>query len=93
MSPADAAGRLLPDYTGLVTLTSTDPHAKLASHKFTAADHGNYVFTVTLRTAGTQSIAAHGTATGAGSVQVIATTATHLSVAASTTALPARHSI
>lgn len=46
-------------YTGTVQLTSSDTQAGLpASYTFTAADAGSHTFTVTLRTAGAQSITA-----------------------------------
>ena len=55
----DAYGNLATNYTGMVTLTSTDPQAVLpASYTFTAADEGKHTFPVTLETAGTQSITA-----------------------------------
>jgi probable HAF family extracellular repeat protein len=44
-------------YTGTVTFTSTDPQAVLpANYTFTAADQGTHTFSVTLKTAGSQSI-------------------------------------
>ena len=44
-------------YTGTIQLTSTDPQAVLPpAYTFTAADAGEHTFTVTLKTAGTQSI-------------------------------------
>jgi hypothetical protein len=46
-------------YTGTVHFTSSDPQAVLpADYIFTAADQGVHTFTATLKTAGTQSIAA-----------------------------------
>jgi hypothetical protein len=45
-------------YTGAVHFTSSDPQAGLpADYTFTAADNGTHTFTVTLKTAGTQSVA------------------------------------
>ncbi len=86
VSPLDAAGHLVPGYTGTVYLTSTDPHARLSAHTFTAADHGNCAFTVTMRTAGNQDIVAHSAGgTGIGTIQVLAATATHLGVTAPAT--------
>ena len=53
-------------YLGTVQLTSSDPQAVLpANCTFTAADQGVHTFTVTLKTAGNQSITATDTATGA----------------------------
>jgi hypothetical protein len=52
-------------YTGTVHFTSSDPHAVLpANYTFTAADQGVHTFTVTLVTAGSQSITATDTVTG-----------------------------
>jgi hypothetical protein len=52
-------------YTGTVQLTSSDPKAVLpANYTFTAADQGVHTFTVTLKTAGSQSITATDTSTG-----------------------------
>ena len=46
-------------YTGTVALSSSDGHAVLpADYTFTAADAGTHSFSVTLETAGTQSITA-----------------------------------
>ncbi len=53
-----------PGYLGTVTFSSSDPKAVLpANYTFTAADHGAHNFTVTLKTAGTQSIAVRDTTT------------------------------
>ena len=60
----DAYGNVATGYTGTVALTSSDPHAVLPSnYTFTASDAGKHSFTVTLDTAGTQSITATDTAT------------------------------
>jgi uncharacterized repeat protein (TIGR03803 family) len=59
----DANGNVVPSYTGTVHFSSSDPQAVLpANYTFTAADQGVHTFTVTLKTAGTQSIAAADTA-------------------------------
>ena len=51
-------------YLGTVHFTSTDSHAVLpANYTFTQADGGAHVFTITLKTAGAQSITATDTAT------------------------------
>ena len=86
VSAVDAGGHLVPGYAGKVNLTSTDPKAKLpGAHTFTAADHGSFAYTVTLRTAGNQDVGAHALAgTGFGSIQVVAAAATHLKVVAPT---------
>ena len=55
----DAYGNVATGYTGTVTFTSSDGQAALpASYTFTAADAGTHTFSVTLETAGTQSITA-----------------------------------
>jgi subtilase family serine protease len=54
-----ASGKTDTGYTGSIHFTSTDPQASLpADFTFTSADSGTFTFTVTLNTAGTQSIAA-----------------------------------
>jgi len=59
-----AAGSAIPTFTGTVKITSTDPNAVISptSHTYTSTDAGSYTFTVTLKTAGSQSF----TATDAG---------------------------
>ena len=53
-------------YTGTIHFTSSDVQAGLpANFTFTAADAGTYTFTVTLKTAGSQSITATDTTTSA----------------------------
>ena len=53
-------------YTGTIQFTSSDVQAGLpANFTFTAADAGTYTFTVTLKTAGSQSITATDTTTSA----------------------------
>jgi FG-GAP-like repeat/RTX calcium-binding nonapeptide repeat (4 copies) len=53
----DNAGNVLPSYTGTVHFTSSDYQADLpADYQFTAADAGVHTFTVTLKTAGWQSV-------------------------------------
>jgi NifU-like protein involved in Fe-S cluster formation len=60
----DAYGNRIHSYTGTVHFTSTDTKAKLpANYKFTAADAGTHIFSVTLKTAGTQSVTATDTVT------------------------------
>ena len=55
----DIYGNLATNYTGTVSLTSSDLRAVLpASYPFTAADAGKHTFPVTLETSGTQSITA-----------------------------------
>jgi len=53
-------------YLGMIHFTSSDVQAGLpANYPFTAADHGTHTFTVTLKTAGSQSITATDTSTSA----------------------------
>jgi hypothetical protein len=61
----DQSGNPFPGYTGTVHFSSTDVQAGLpADYTFMAADNGVHTFTVTLKTAGTDSITATDTATG-----------------------------
>ena len=60
----DAYGNRVSGYRGTVHFTSSDAKAKLpANYKFTAADAGTHVFTVILKTAGTQWVRARDTVT------------------------------
>jgi hypothetical protein len=53
----DLAGNPDPSYTGTVHFSSSDVQAGLpADYTFTAADHGTHTFSVTLDTAGAQSL-------------------------------------
>jgi hypothetical protein len=59
VSAFDLAGNPDPTYTGTVHFTSSDAQAGLPTdYTFTAADHGVHTFSVTLDTAGTQSVTA-----------------------------------
>jgi CSLREA domain-containing protein len=61
----DGSGNAAYDYTGTVQFTSSDPIALLpAEYTFTAADAGMHVFSVTLETAGKQSIQVADTGNG-----------------------------
>ena len=61
----DAFGNVATGYTGTVHFTSSDASAVLpANYTFTGGDAGTHVFSVTLKTAGTQSITATDTVTG-----------------------------
>ncbi|HMC71684.1 MAG TPA: VCBS repeat-containing protein, partial [Mycobacteriales bacterium] len=82
----DADNRLMTGYAGSVSFTSSDGAALLpAVYRFTAADQGVHRLTITLHTAGSQSITAHaGAATGSASIDVVAAAANHLQVAAAT---------
>jgi len=60
----DAYGNRATGYTGTVHFTSSDKQAVLpANHTFTARDAGDYTFSVTFKTAGTQSLTVTDTAT------------------------------
>jgi uncharacterized delta-60 repeat protein len=58
VTAVDDNGNVVPDYTGTVTLSSSDPRTPvLGSHTFTTADAGVFTFTaVRLVTAGPQSL-------------------------------------
>jgi len=61
----NANGTVNTGYTGTVSFSSSDPQAVLpANYTFTAADQGVYTFTVTLKTAGSQSITVTDTSNG-----------------------------
>ena len=60
----NASGNTDPSYRGKVHFTSTDPKAVLpADYTFTSADAGVHVFSLTLKTYGTQSVTATDTVT------------------------------
>jgi len=60
----DAFGNLAKSYTGTVHFTSSDAQAGLPSdYTFVSTDNGVHVFSITLKTAGTQSITASDKAT------------------------------
>jgi len=64
VTAVDAYGNRIHGYLGTVHFTSSDPQAKLpADYTFTAADAGTHVFSVILKTAGTQSVSATDTLT------------------------------
>ncbi len=62
----DAYNNVAAGYAGTVDLSSTDPNAVFSpsSYTFTAADSGSHNFSVTLKTAGNQSINASDTTAG-----------------------------
>jgi uncharacterized delta-60 repeat protein len=61
----DASGNPNLGYTGTIHFTSSDPQAGLpADYTFTAADKGVHTFTVTLKTAGFQSVNVTDVSTG-----------------------------
>jgi PKD repeat protein len=81
----DAYGNRVPTYGGEIYFRSSDGQALLpSSYIFTAADAGVHTFSVTLKTAGTQSISAagiSGNASGSqGGIVVAAAAATALAV-------------
>jgi hypothetical protein len=84
----DAYGNTVTGYRGTVHLTSTDPQAVLpANYTFTAMDAGKHTFSVTLKTAGSQTMTVTDTASGAvtgtsGSVTVTPAAATHFKISA-----------
>ena len=64
VSATDAGGNVIGGYRGTVHFTSTDTHAVLpANYTFTAVDSGTHTFSVTLKTAGSQSVRARDTLT------------------------------
>jgi hypothetical protein len=64
VTATDAYGNRIHGYLGTVHFASSDAKAKLpADFTFTATDAGTHVFSVTLKTAGTQSITATDTVT------------------------------
>src|SRR5205823_2992778 len=64
----DNAGNVLTGYTGTVHFSSSDPQAALPTTDYTstAGDNGTHTFSVTLKTAGTQSLTATDTAAATG---------------------------
>jgi hypothetical protein len=66
VTATDTSGNRIQSYRGTIHLTSSDAQAKLpANYTFTVADAGTHVFsgTLTLKTAGTQSVTATDTVT------------------------------
>ena len=89
----DAFGNTVTGYTGTIHLTSSDTQAVLpADYSFIAADNGTHTFTtVTLKTAGSQSVTATDTLTSSitgtsGTVAVSAAAASHFTVSTPATA-------
>src|SRR5439155_25654347 len=61
----NASGQVVTGYTGTVHFSSSDSQAALpANYTFTSADQGVHTFSATLKTAGSQSLAATDTTTG-----------------------------
>jgi uncharacterized repeat protein (TIGR03803 family) len=64
LTAKDAYGNTATGYTGTVHFTGSDPKAVLpANYTFTGSDAGQHTFSVTLKTAGSQSVTATDTAT------------------------------
>ena len=88
----DASGHVVPNYTGTVHFTSSDPAAILpADFTFTSADKGEFKFSVTYETASTQTLTATDTVTTTITGSVVTTVnqaqvATHFRVTAPTAA-------
>jgi uncharacterized repeat protein (TIGR03803 family) len=65
LTAKDAYGNVATGYTGTVHFSSSDAKAVLpANYTFTGADAGQHTFSITLKTAGTQSLTATDTVTG-----------------------------
>ena len=85
----DAYGNVATGYTGTVKLTSTDGQAVLpANYTFTTANAGTHTFSVTLETAGSQSVTATDTTTSSitGSASTTVSAASAFAVSAPSTA-------
>jgi len=78
----DASNNTVTGFNGAVHFTSSDTLAGLPSnYTFTSADHGAHTFTVTLKTAGNETVTATtltGTVSGSQAVTVSPAAATHL---------------
>lgn len=89
----DASNNVVTGYTGTVHFTSSDGQAVLPpDYAFTSSDNGSHVFSITLKTPGSQAISVTDTAnasiTGASSgITVSAGTATHFAVSAPASAV------
>jgi len=79
----DASNATVTSYTGTVHFTSSSAGTLPADYTFTGADNGAHTFSVSLTTAGAQSItAADGGITGSANTTVAPPPATHFSVTA-----------
>ena len=91
VSAIDTAGNVAPTYTSSVSFSSSDVQAGLpASYTFTAADAGVHTFAVTLKTAGSQSVAVAevgGTVRGNAAVAVASAAVKTLSLASTSGAI------
>jgi hypothetical protein len=90
VSARDADGRIVTNFNGTVNFSSSDPKAVLPlAYKFTAADRGEKVFIVTLKTAGTRSIVVTGGAlSGSDTIDVVPAAAKSFAVIAPPTSIP-----
>ncbi len=90
VSTFDQFGNLVPNYTGVVHFTTSDPSASVVlpgNYAFTSADNGVHVFSAggTLATAGSQNVTATDVAsgiTGSGVINVVASYTSHLALVA-----------
>jgi predicted outer membrane repeat protein len=81
VSALNSSGQVDPNFTGTITFASTDPLAGLpASYTFTSADQGVHTFSVTLKRAGAQTIAAIDATTGSATLTVAPAAASQLVV-------------
>ncbi len=91
VTPSDAYGNAIDNYAGTVRITTTDAQASApSSYTYNFADQGTHTFSVTLKTAGSQSItftdSANSAVTGsvASTVKAAAASKLSLSTASST---------
>jgi sugar lactone lactonase YvrE len=91
VTAVDADGRVVPNYTGTVKFSSSDPYPGLLppQYTFTAGDNSTHNFAVVFFTAGTQTLSVQDTASsslnGTAQVTVPAGAATHIELAAPST--------
>src|SRR5436309_16119631 len=91
VTAVDASGKVATGYTGTVHFQSTSTRAALpADYTFTAGDRGVHTFTITLMTAGTQSLTVSDTrnsplTASAGGIQVSPAAASAFLVSAPST--------
>jgi DNA/RNA endonuclease G (NUC1)/fibronectin type 3 domain-containing protein len=85
----DASNATVPSYTGTVHFTSSSAGTLPADYTFTGGDSGTHIFSVSLTSAGAQSITAtDGGITGSANTTVAPPPATHFSVSAPATNVP-----
>jgi len=72
VTAVDGGGSTIPDYTGTITFTSSDPAAVLPGpYTFTTADNGSRTFSVTLFTAGPPRTITVSDGSNSGNTQVV----------------------